>query len=532
MTTQPADRRLVTEARIGDDVAPLGADGRLPDEHVPEHLEPAALYNAIEVGTATLERRRPLGLDVHALRADHAASALAIPCFDGSTEAIHPSVKYFPEGWNGYRYWMAHTPYTGNQAIVEQPSIACSNDRETWIDPPGVTNPIDQPAVPSQTSFYPDTEIFMEGDRMWVVYRANLAKYSDNGVLWSARQTLNLTGGSLRHTYVSPTLTRVGDEIWYWAVSNSDRSVHLHKSTTGMSGEFAHAGVCAFPQFATKKPWHIEVQNVEGVFVACVMYDTGGDGSIHIGTSVDGLDFTEMSGPILGVGSGGWDHGNIYRSSLVPLGPESPYPFEMFYSASSGGGTPVWGTGRTYITAAAPTAAGQGVRAPIQGRWHGPHPIEPATAVFGSTTGTVVPVYVPRKTRISHLGCEVTTAASAGKIRLGIYGSNHRDEPWIKIYGSPQITVAAAGIVEHAVDLTLEPGLYWLAYLQDETTFTVRTVGNHSIPPVSSTSFGGTDATKGMNSYGGYPLTSLPDQWGMGAARSYGALVKMKTRGL
>ena len=36
---------------------------------------------------------------------------LIIKTPEGSNQPYHPSVIYIPEGWNGYKYWMAGTPY-------------------------------------------------------------------------------------------------------------------------------------------------------------------------------------------------------------------------------------------------------------------------------------------------------------------------------------------------------------------------------------------------------------------------------------
>jgi hypothetical protein len=45
----------------------------------------------------------------------NASAPLTIPTYDASGQAIHPDVIDFGSGntWNGYRYWMAMTPYTG-----------------------------------------------------------------------------------------------------------------------------------------------------------------------------------------------------------------------------------------------------------------------------------------------------------------------------------------------------------------------------------------------------------------------------------
>ena len=32
---------------------------------------------------------------------------VVIPTYDGSYQLTHPKVLYFPQGWNGYQYWMS-----------------------------------------------------------------------------------------------------------------------------------------------------------------------------------------------------------------------------------------------------------------------------------------------------------------------------------------------------------------------------------------------------------------------------------------
>lgn len=72
----------------------------------------------------------------------------------------HPDVQYFPEGFNGYKYWMVFTPYFGSIGTqqeskrFENPSIVVSNDGLNWTDPPGITNPIAK--TPSNTESFPE----------------------------------------------------------------------------------------------------------------------------------------------------------------------------------------------------------------------------------------------------------------------------------------------------------------------------------------------------------------------------------------
>lgn len=60
----------------------------------------------------------------------------------GNTQNIHPKVLYFKNGWNGYKFWMAFTPYPDGDVKKENPSIVVSNDGFNWFEPKGIKNPI------------------------------------------------------------------------------------------------------------------------------------------------------------------------------------------------------------------------------------------------------------------------------------------------------------------------------------------------------------------------------------------------------
>ena len=77
----------------------------------------------------------------------NATEKLSIPTYDGTTSHIHPSVVDFTSlglpPWNGFRFWMAFTPFTLNSR--ERPSIVASHNGSDWEVPPNVTNPIAGP---------------------------------------------------------------------------------------------------------------------------------------------------------------------------------------------------------------------------------------------------------------------------------------------------------------------------------------------------------------------------------------------------
>src|SRR5690606_27001274 len=91
---------------------------------------------------------------------------LQIVNYLGNTRNIHPKVLYFSSGWNGYKYWMAYTPYVTNKE--ENPSIAVSNNMIDWTVPTGLTNPLDPTP---ENGFNADTHLVFRPDtntlEMW-----------------------------------------------------------------------------------------------------------------------------------------------------------------------------------------------------------------------------------------------------------------------------------------------------------------------------------------------------------------------------
>ncbi len=98
---------------------------------------------------------------------DNNATYLNTPTYDGSNQTVHPDIYYNASGWNGYKYWMAITPYP--DAAHENPSILVSNDGFSWAVPPGLTNPIDLP-YPGAENSDPDIIYNETSNRLEVYY--------------------------------------------------------------------------------------------------------------------------------------------------------------------------------------------------------------------------------------------------------------------------------------------------------------------------------------------------------------------------
>lgn len=72
----------------------------------------------------------------------NATVALPFKNYVGNSENIHPKVLYFPERWNGFRFWMAYTPYPLGLPTHENPCIAVSDNGVDWDVPTGLLNPL------------------------------------------------------------------------------------------------------------------------------------------------------------------------------------------------------------------------------------------------------------------------------------------------------------------------------------------------------------------------------------------------------
>lgn len=53
----------------------------------------------------------------------------------GDKGGTHPKVINFEKPWNGYKYWMAYSPYPKHRAKFENPVIMASNDLVKWEYP-------------------------------------------------------------------------------------------------------------------------------------------------------------------------------------------------------------------------------------------------------------------------------------------------------------------------------------------------------------------------------------------------------------
>ena len=295
------------------------------------------------------------------------AGYLNIPSPMGAYSAVHPSVWDFGPGtqWNGYRYWMAHTPYDNTNDNYENPCVVASNDGWTWVVPAGLTNPIyPMPAGGENLGgpFNSDTDLLWDAqtNELVLVYRElksnnrhvwHYARSSD-GSTWPALPTpfdLPIPGQLL-----SPALVQVSASEWRaYTIFRDVMPMRLEVwSATSLEGTWAKLGdLTGFETLIAEgeNPWHLDVIH-DGDFYRMLLdlgpaYLDKGDGLIAA-SSVDGIAWTVNNTPVMTTGVADWDSVQLYRSTFVPH--ENGTHYRVWYSAEGTVGA-LWHTGYTEL---------------------------------------------------------------------------------------------------------------------------------------------------------------------------------------
>lgn len=282
-------------------------------------------------------------------------------------EATHPSIVFFAEPWNGYRYWMAVTPYPGGNDDDEDPNIVASHDGITWEVPTGLVNPIDdQLGTPIYNS---DVDLRLGPDNTLYLFWRTLDtsggspgteeklyfSTSIDGVTWAAKTLVYQSDMTVRRL-VSPAFHYEGG-VWYmWAVDiapSPNQVVRLVGSSTpnGVWGD--PVGVSMGPMRSGKEAWHLDVQRVSDGYLAMLAdcdEDTSGQNvGLLFCTSTDGLTFANSGHTVIPQEDPA-NHDSLYRATFMPEIVGNQYGWRVWYSAYTVVPT-VWGIFRTWITA-------------------------------------------------------------------------------------------------------------------------------------------------------------------------------------
>nr|MCU0782279.1 hypothetical protein [Akkermansiaceae bacterium] len=246
---------------------------------------------------------------------------------------VHPSVLYFPQGWNGKKYWMAYTPFTGNQAVHENPCIVCSDDGVTWTVPGELTNPIDN-ANEFSPGFFADVCLVHnpEDDKLYCFWTLSTPTYyifgrsSSDGVNWGANRFVVHSWLKANYWGASPALLPLGNGAWrMWAINadspttNNNAATMWTATAPALTGPWGDKQTCSFVPYLNSM-WHLEVRKVGGKFLALVTHHQIRSATFGLGPQVaestDGINFVATGKHFLGW-AGRTTSSEVYKASMV-----------------------------------------------------------------------------------------------------------------------------------------------------------------------------------------------------------------------
>ncbi|WEK68454.1 MAG: hypothetical protein P0Y62_11345 [Candidatus Chryseobacterium colombiense] len=246
----------------------------------------------------------------------------------------HPDVQYFPNGFNGYKYWMIFTPFFGVIGNVreseryENPTIVVSNDGLNWSSPNGITGPLQKApslneAFPEKDgaakyTFWSDVDWTFEKGKFSLYYRGSFIKAtalqkrgaksqnnlkklkynaqrtivrqtSTDGVSWTpleAVYTSNPPYSPKNNHILSPSIVYNGQDYVSFEVENNispnfpgNDPSYIIQRTSKNGLDFSNFQQSKVVNFINKPwvkvnseyaPWHIQASYIDGYYFLCI----------------------------------------------------------------------------------------------------------------------------------------------------------------------------------------------------------------------------------------------------------------------
>ncbi len=238
-------------------------------------------------------------------------------------QATHPSIVQFDTEWNGYKYWMAFTPYPYSLLSKENPCIAASNDCLTWVVPAGVTNPlVDTP----EEGYNSDTHLSYNSAagclELWyrkaaagieVIYRIS----SPDGTAWSEPEIVISSDLEGLLNYISPSIVYEDCKYRMWVSRNY--KLFLLESTDG--AVWTDVGYLKSENVEIHNCWHPNVVKINSIYylINCSKNtNVGPGGELKYAVSADGVNWSEERYLLSYTGNEfDYDGVGVYRGSIV-----------------------------------------------------------------------------------------------------------------------------------------------------------------------------------------------------------------------
>lgn len=186
---------------------------------------------------------------------------------------VHPSLIYFDKSWNGYKYWLAITPYRKENEWLENPCVMCSNDLVNWNKPRRGTNPLVS-TEDVEMYHYSDPQILFNNNKLEIWYRKRtrgilgdseviLRKLSCDGVNWSKEEVLNSSEGTFNQ-FMSPVVIIEDDKYCIWVVDWKNKKIKYYVSKDGTDWCFVRDIIIA--PMEGRYVWHMDIKKTKNGF--------------------------------------------------------------------------------------------------------------------------------------------------------------------------------------------------------------------------------------------------------------------------
>ena len=272
---------------------------------------------------------------------------LDIPTYDGDPSVGHPSVVFAPQGWNGYRYWMAFTPFPDDRR--EEPSIVVSQDGIHWQVPDGGSNPVVAAAEIRGAGYHfnSDPELVLVADGSMLLYyrpfsragnEAIFCKRSRDGIQWSQGRMV-VSNPTVRYPagLLSPAVEVSPDGLVMWTVNGLGFGRRVVERRTSLDGlAWSRPERCTVP--SRVNPWHVDVVAAGSRYHMLVSDRT----RLCYWTSKDGRTWTGSRHRSVARTGTGHDARGHYRSTLAATG-ATPPRWDVWVTGEDGSGRSVFG---------------------------------------------------------------------------------------------------------------------------------------------------------------------------------------------
>lgn len=275
----------------------------------------------------------------------NALSKLNIVDSYGDDEAYHPKVIYFKDSFNGYKYWMAYSPYPKADDEKENPHIAVSNDMINWQEPDGFKNPLEgTPKDYIRKEVYnSDPHILYNEDtkqlEVWWRYVDNrdysviiYRKVSNDGINWSEKEVV-IKQNRKKQDYLSPSIIYENGTYRMWYISGRRKFEYVESKDLKEWTDPVRMNL----NYSNKElsSWHLDVIHTDigyEMVISASIKDERNRMNLYYSYSEDNNDWTDPKVILTpSFATDNWDNKGIYRSSILKIDDE----YYLFYSGIS-----------------------------------------------------------------------------------------------------------------------------------------------------------------------------------------------------